>query len=287
MQGRSAGFPNPGRYSRHVRRRSQAAEGRRGNLIVSYSIVIPARYASTRLPGKPLRLLAGKPILQHVYACATTTKASTIIIATDSDDIRVYMQNLGAEVCMTSPEHQSGTERIAEVIRKMSLPDDEIIVNLQGDEPFMPADCIEQVASMLGDDRAANVATLCTPITAVEQIFDSNVVKVVTDKNGYALYFSRAPIPWQRDHFESGHADLDGSVTFQRHIGLYAYRAGYVLEYVQLPRSPLEETEKLEQLRVLWNAGRIAITEAVKIPGPGIDTSSDLEQAEQQVKSTQ
>lgn len=246
---------------------------------MSYTIIIPARYASTRLPGKPLRVLNGKPIIQHVYECACKTSANQIIIATDDARIEQAARSFDADVCMTASHHQSGTERIAEVLDKRNIPQDVIIVNLQGDEPLMPASCLEQVADLLKQNTQADVATLSTTIDSVTELFNSNVVKVVCDKNGNALYFSRAPVPWQRGEFEKQQAQLDIDFHWQRHIGLYAYRASYIKEYIRLSPSPIEQLESLEQLRVLWHGGRIAVGEAVEIPGPGIDTPEDLEQA--------
>ena len=251
-----------------------------------YSIVIPARFAATRLPGKPLREIAGKPLLQHVYECARRTQARQIIIATDDERIQAAATAFGADVCMTSSHHQSGTQRINEVILSRNIADDEIIVNLQGDEPLMPAACIEQVADVLASNPLAQMSTLVTPVIHEDEVFDSNVVKVVVNKLGFALYFSRASIPWQRGCYEQHRIDHNDTWTCLRHIGIYSYRAAYIKEYVTLSPSPLEEIESLEQLRVLWHGGNIAVGEAVEIPGPGVDTEKDFAKVSQLLASS-
>ena len=247
---------------------------------MAYTIVIPARFASTRFPGKPLEKLAGKPIIQHVHECAKRSKASHIIIATDDERIAKSAEEFGADVCMTSDLHASGTERINEVITQRNIADNEIIVNLQGDEPLMPATCLDQVAELLGNDDSAVMATLSSPIETPDDIFNSNIVKVVRDKDKRALYFSRAPIPWQRGEFDKNTSDLSIEFNWQRHIGLYAYRAAYIKEYISLAPGPLEKIESLEQLRILWHGGKIIVDEAAEIPGPGIDTKEELQKAE-------
>lgn len=246
---------------------------------MSFCIVIPARYDSSRLPGKPLRDLAGKPLLQHVYECATRSNACTVIIATDDERIQDAAVGFGARVCMTASHHKSGTERIAEVITSSGITDDTIIVNLQGDEPMMPSACLDQVANLLTDNPDCVMATLCEPITTAEDIFDPNVVKVVRDNKGHALYFSRAPIPWHRESFARSNKQIpEQQDIYYRHIGLYAYTAGFVQRYLTAEVSPLEKIESLEQLRVLWHGERIAIGIAVASPGPGVDTEQDLKQ---------
>ncbi len=248
---------------------------------MQFHIIIPARYASSRLPGKPLRQLAGKSILQHVYEQASKSKASSIIIATDDERIQQTAEAFGAEVCMTSSEHNSGTERLAEVIEKKAFAENEIILNLQGDEPLMPSVCIDQVASLLQSQPECKMASLCEAITNAEDLFDPNVVKVVLNRHKQAIYFSRATIPWHRDAFAKSKTEIPKSTDpFYRHIGLYAYRAGFVKQYLKLPASPLEKIESLEQLRVLWHDYKIAMAVASQSPGPGIDTEADLKQAE-------
>ena len=245
---------------------------------MSFRVIIPARYESTRLPGKPLREMAGKPMIQYVHDCASNSESEQVIIATDDVRIQQAAEAFGAEVCMTSTEHRSGTERLAEVIETMQIDDADIIVNVQGDEPLMPTICINQVASALANTPQANVATLCTPIKSHDELFDPHIVKVVRDSNNMALYFSRAPIPWHREEFTTGPDSLPADNTpYYRHIGLYAYRAGYIREYVKLAACDLEQAESLEQLRVLYHGGRIVCVEAHEVPGPGVDTEADLE----------
>ncbi len=238
-------------------------------------IIIPARYASKRLPGKPLLDIAGRPLIQRVYECAQRCAASSITIATDDPRIEKAARGFGAKVCLTSGEHRSGTDRIAEVIARLELKAEEIVVNLQGDEPLMPPALIEQVAQCLESHPEAAMATACHAISDVETLLNPNVVKVVWDHNGYALYFSRAPIPWPRDKML--HGDHQAPIGAYRHIGVYAYRAGFVSRYAAWPACALEQTEQLEQLRVLWRGERIAVCEAGELPGPGVDTAEDLE----------
>jgi len=235
-----------------------------------FKVVIPARYASTRLPGKPLRLIGDRPMLQHVYDRAQQSGAETVIIATDDTRIEQAGLAFSASVCMTSAEHASGTERLGEVVEKMQWYDDEIIVNVQGDEPLIPPVLISQVAADLAGHADAMVATLAHPVGSAAEAQDPNVVKVVRDRSGYALYFSRAAIPFCRDPQD---ADAFGQL---RHIGLYAYRAGFLRHYRKLEAAPLEQVEKLEQLRVLWHGMKIYVGEATQLPGPGVDTEDDL-----------
>lgn len=248
---------------------------------MAFSIVIPARYASTRLPGKPLLPINGKPMLQHVHERACASDAHQVIIATDDQRIQQAAEQFGATVCLTAETHRSGTERIAEVIDKHNIAEDEIIVNLQGDEPLMPAICLNQVADALAEAADASISSLCAPIDTAHELFDPHIVKVVRDANDYALYFSRAPIPWHRDEYVSTQDVLpsDGTPYF-RHIGLYAYRAAYIKEYLQSADCPLEKAESLEQLRALWHGHRIIVPLATETPGPGIDTEADLKKVE-------
>lgn len=252
---------------------------------MSFDIIIPARYQSSRLPGKPLRLLAGKPLLQHVYECAQRTAARNIIIATDDDRIATVAQTFAAKVCMTATSHASGTQRIAEVIDQYQIAEDTIVVNLQGDEPLMPAACITQVAALLEKQADAQVATLSAPLHEESELANPNIVKVVSNKLGYALYFSRAMIPYQRDYDAQLLTRALQQGVYQRHIGLYAYRAGYIKEYIQQQPSCYEQLENLEQLRVLWHGGTIAIAEAHVIPGPGVDTEEELRVVEALLRS--
>ncbi|HYA39522.1 MAG TPA: 3-deoxy-manno-octulosonate cytidylyltransferase [Candidatus Methylomirabilis sp.] len=236
-------------------------------------IIIPARYASSRLPGKPLADVAGRPLIQRVHECAVRAGAAAITVATDDDRIRAAAEKFGARVCMTSPLHRSGTDRLAEVIQKLAIDTDEIVVNLQGDEPQMPPTLIQDVAQKLERHPDAVVATACHAIHDRDTIMNPNVVKVVCDANGYALYFSRAAIPWPREAM----AGAGGSFHAQRHIGLYAYRAGFVRRFTVWPACPPEEVEQLEQLRVLWYGERIVVHDARELPAAGVDTPEDLE----------
>lgn len=242
-----------------------------------YRIVIPARYASTRLPGKPLLPLAGKPLLAWVHARARDCAAAEVIIATDDERIRAVAEAFGAIVEMTAVEHASGTDRIAEVAQRRAWGERDIVVNLQGDEPSMPAALIEQVAGLLSEYPQADLATLATPIQQREEYFDPNAVKVVTDLEGRALYFSRAPIPWFRDQVEPDGAEL--AAVARRHIGIYAYRVGALRRLAALSPAPLEHIEKLEQLRALAHGLHIQVGEASCRPGPDVNTSEDLARA--------
>ncbi|WP_068977463.1 3-deoxy-manno-octulosonate cytidylyltransferase [Aeromonas sp. EERV15] len=241
---------------------------------MSFVVVIPARYASTRLPGKPLADIHGKPMVQHVVEKALQSGADRVIVATDDVRVQQALQTTGVEVCMTSPDHQSGTERLAEVCRHYGFAADTIIVNVQGDEPLIPPAIIRQVADNLAA-ATAPMATLSVPIKDAEEAFNPNAVKVVTDKDGYALYFSRASIPWDRDRFAKSHELIGGH--YQRHIGIYAYRAGFIQRYVDWAPSVLEQVEALEQLRVLWYGEKIHVALALEAPPVGVDTQADLE----------
>ena len=241
-----------------------------------FKVVIPARYASVRLPGKPLLEIAGKPMIQHVYERAMESGAEEVVIATDSQQVADACQAFSADVCMTSAEHRSGSDRIAEVVTQRKWSEDEIVVNLQGDEPCMPAELLTQVAEDMNRHEAAGVTTLSAAISDRKILFDPHVVKVVTDLQGYALYFSRAPIPWHRDEFIHAESPLPTDTGFSRHIGLYAYRAGYLSRFVAWEHAPIERAESLEQLRVLWHGGRIHVSTAKVDPGHGVDTRGDL-----------
>ena len=249
-----------------------------------FKVVLPARYASSRLPGKPVLDIAGRPMIQHVYERACESGAAEVVIATDDERVALCAKDFDAEVCMTSTAHHSGTDRIAEVVKKLGWADDAIVVNLQGDEPCMPAQLVNQVATDMASHTHANITTLSSKITDRKTLFDPHAVKVVTDTEGYALYFSRAPIPYHRDEFLSGQGDvLPQGVPFSRHIGLYAYRAAFLEQFVSWPPAPLEQAESLEQLRVLWHGGVIHVTEAAVEPGHGVDTEEDLQRAAQQL----
>lgn len=243
---------------------------------MGFVVVIPARYASSRLPGKPLADIAGKPMIEWVWRQAIQSGAARVVIATDHPEVQSAAQQFGAEVLMTSPAHNSGTERLAEVVNQLGLSPDTVVVNVQGDEPFIPPRIIAQVAANLSKQHKARMATLAVPLQHATEISNPNVVKVVTDQNGYALYFSRAAIPFDRDSKFS----LQLTEHYRRHIGIYAYRAGFILDYVQWPASTLEQIECLEQLRVLWQGESIHVDTALEIPPVGVDTPDDLAAAQ-------
>lgn len=242
---------------------------------MSFTVIIPARLASSRLPEKVILDLAGKPIIQWVYEKALASGANQVWIAPDDDKVKQIAEGFGAQVIMTSPDHNSGTERLAEVVQSLNLPDDEIVVNVQGDEPLLPTENIDQLAQNLARSGAP-MATLSVAISDVDEVFNPNAVKVVTDKQGFALYFSRAPIPYERDNFQTSPVTQVGG-HFQRHIGIYAYRADFIRRYVSWPASSLEQIESLEQLRVLWHGEKIHVAEAKVVPPAGVDTQDDLD----------
>lgn len=244
---------------------------------MGFYVVIPARYASTRLPAKPLKEIAGKPMIQHVYERACQSDAAQVIIATDDTRIETVVKAFGAPVCMTSTAHNSGTDRLQEVAIKMALKPEDIIVNVQGDEPLIPPAVINQVAKNLAHNIYASVATLSEPIHSLEDFRNPNIVKVVSDQTGKALYFSRAPIPWPRDHFAQTEINtLPAGFFAQRHIGIYAYRVALLNRFITWSQAVLEKIESLEQLRVLANGEAIHIAEAcTQVPG-GVDTEADL-----------
>ena len=245
--------------------------------MTAFKVVIPARYQSTRLPGKPLLEIGGKPMIQHVYDRACQSAADAVVIATDDARIEAAVKGFGGEVCMTSAELQSGTDRLAEVVTTLGWSDDQIVVNLQGDEPEMPAALINQVADDMASHADAVMTTLGFPLSRFADVIDPNVVKLVRDKAGYAQYFSRAPIPWHRNEFANGLQSPASLELFYRHIGLYAYRAGFLREFVSWEPAPTEMTESLEQLRVLWHGRKIHVSIADQSPGIGVDTQADLD----------
>ncbi|TVO68878.1 3-deoxy-manno-octulosonate cytidylyltransferase [Sedimenticola selenatireducens] len=244
---------------------------------MNFKVVIPARYASTRLPGKPLLNIGGKPMIQHVHTRAIESGADQVVVATDDIRIADCVRDFGGEVCITQADHRSGTDRIAEVVKQYGWQEDEIVVNLQGDEPDMPSALLLQVAKDMAAHTDASMTTLSAKMSEKSQLFDPNVVKLVTDAKGYALYFSRAPIPWNRDQFADQANIPDLVEGHHRHIGLYAYRAGFLARYVQWQPAPLEALESLEQLRVLWQGEKIHVSEATIMPGHGVDTQQDLD----------
>ncbi|MCW8885113.1 MAG: 3-deoxy-manno-octulosonate cytidylyltransferase [Motiliproteus sp.] len=245
---------------------------------MAFTVIIPARYASSRLPGKPLMDIAGKTMLQHVYERASLSEAERVIIATDDERIEQAARKFGAEVCMTSENHPSGTDRLQEVVTLLGLYSDDIVVNVQGDEPLIPPRIINQVAHNLAAEPMASIATLSEPIEDIDSLLNPNVVKVVSDDNGRALYFSRAPIPWPRDQYQAGGLKtLPSDYDYQRHIGIYAYRVKLLNDFVRWPPCDLERTECLEQLRAMWNGAHIQVAPADEAPPPGVDTEEDLE----------
>lgn len=246
---------------------------------MNFKVVIPARYASVRLPGKPLLMLAGKPMIEHVWLRATASGADEVLIATDDQRIASAAAGFGAETCMTNPGHQSGTDRIAEVAGRYNWSDETIVVNLQGDEPLMPPANIRQVATLLAEDQGAAIATLCTPINDPESFTDPTVVKVVRDRAGRALYFSRAPIPAVREAGDGPQASA------LRHLGLYAYRIGALCRLAGEQPCALEQLERLEQLRALWLGLSIRVELAAEPTGPGVDSPADIDEVTRQLEA--
>jgi 3-deoxy-manno-octulosonate cytidylyltransferase (CMP-KDO synthetase) len=244
-----------------------------------YRVVIPARYGSTRLPGKPLLSLAGRPMIQWVYERARRSAAHEIIVATDDERIAQVARGFGATVCMTAYSHASGTDRIAEVATRARWPEGDIVVNLQGDEPLLPEALLDQVAGLLQARPDAQIATLAVPLRHEAEWRDPNVVKVVTDLAQQALYFSRAQIPFARDGASAGDAGHEGHAraAARRHVGLYAYRVGALRRIAALPASTLERLEQLEQLRALEHGMRICVADALVPPGPDVNSAQDLE----------
>jgi 3-deoxy-manno-octulosonate cytidylyltransferase (CMP-KDO synthetase) len=253
-------------------------------MTLRFKVVIPARYASTRLPGKPLLDIAGKPMIAHVCEKALQAGAEEVVIATDDERIMQAVTDLGIRAVMTRPDHQSGTERITEVAEICAWADDEIIVNLQGDEPLMPPEIIQQLAAVLAEQQHAGIATLAAKIVDIEEIFNPNAVKVVLNKAGYALYFSRAPIPWDRDGFAQRSKQSSEKMPYYRHIGMYAYSVAFLKRYCQWESSVLETVESLEQLRILWHGEAIRVKVVDKTPAAGVDTAEDLLRVEEQMR---
>jgi len=242
---------------------------------MDFHVVIPARFASTRLPGKPLLQIAGKPMVVRVAEQAAKSGARQIWIATDHQPIIAAVHEHGFKACLTHAHHASGTDRIAEVVEQHNWPDDTIVVNVQGDEPLMPPALIRAVAEHLHNHPECAIATACHPIHDADAMRNPNIVKVVLDKGGNALYFSRAPIPWPRDAFAQGSA-LPENFTALRHIGIYAYRAGFLRTFRQLAPAAIEQAEALEQLRALWHGYKIGVTVTSDVPPCGVDTEADL-----------
>ena len=244
-----------------------------------FVVAIPARYAASRLPGKPMRLLAGEPLVLHVARHALAAGAREVWVAADDARIADALAGSGVRIAMTSPHHASGTDRLAECAALAGWGDDTVVVNLQGDEPFAPAAGIRAVARLLRSS-GAEMATLAAAVVDVETLFDPNAVKVVLAASGDALYFSRAPIPWPRDAFADDRACMPGGQHWLRHIGIYAYRAGFLRRFAGMPAGRLEQLESLEQLRVLEAGFRIAVAATPAPFPPGVDTPQDLARAE-------
>ena len=253
--------------------------------IPDFIVAIPARYASTRLPGKPLRLIGGTPMILHVAQRALAAGAREVWVATDDARIADALQGSGVRVAMTSPKHASGTDRLAECARIAGWAEEAVVVNLQGDEPFAPVDGIACVARAVVDS-GAGIATLATPIDDIDTLLDPNAVKVVRADNGDALYFSRAPVPWPRDAFARDRTTMPEG-QWLRHIGIYGYRVRALRAFAELPPGRLEQVEALEQLRVLEAGWRIAVALAPSPFPPGVDTEADLLRAEHACKELQ
>lgn len=248
---------------------------------MDFHVVIPARHASTRLPGKPLLHIAGKPMVVRVAEQAAQSGAQQIWIATDHHAIASAVHEHGFKACLTKESHTSGTDRIAEVVEQQGWPDDTIVVNVQGDEPLIPPALIRAVAEHLHQHPECAVATACHPIHDEASMRNPNIVKTVLDQQGNALYFSRAPIPWPRDAFAAGSSGLPDDLPVLRHIGIYAYRAGFLRAYGQLAPTAIEQFEALEQLRVLYYGYKIGVAIAEQAPPAGVDTEQDLHAARQ------
>jgi 3-deoxy-manno-octulosonate cytidylyltransferase (CMP-KDO synthetase) len=244
---------------------------------VNFSVLIPARYASTRLPGKPLADIAGKPMIVRVAERAQASGAARVAVATDDRRIAAVVEAHGYTACMTRPDHPTGTDRLAEAALQLGLADDAIVVNVQGDEPLLAPDLIRSMAALLAAHGDAAMATACHLIADPAEAFNPNVVKVVLDRAGYALYFSRATIPWARDAFAVNRERIPKGLPLYRHYGLYAYRVGFLRAFPTLAPAPVERFEALEQLRALWHGYRIIVEVTTGTPAPGVDTPEDLE----------
>lgn len=245
---------------------------------MSFKVVIPARYSSVRLPGKPLLEIAGKPMVVHVVERALESGAEQVIVATDHEDIATAVKSYGYQAMMTRVDHVSGTDRIAEVAHSMGWSHETIVVNVQGDEPLIAPVLIRDVANSLIEHPDAAIATACHPIHDKASMLDPNIVKVVMDDHGHAMYFSRAPIPYARDAFATGQ-DIPPGMPVYRHIGIYAYRTSFLNAYSHLPPATIEQYESLEQLRALWHGYKISVSITADAPALGVDTEHDLTRA--------
>jgi 3-deoxy-manno-octulosonate cytidylyltransferase (CMP-KDO synthetase) len=245
--------------------------------VTPFVVIVPARLASTRLPRKPLADIGGVPMVVRVARAAAASGADRVVVAADSPEIVDACSAHGVDALLTRADHASGTDRLAEAVEHLGLADDVLVVNVQGDEPLMPAAVVRRVAEALAQRTDCAIATACHPLHDAAEFFSPNVVKVVTDANGRALYFSRAPIPWSRDAFASARDRLPPGLPARRHVGLYAYRAGFLRRFPQLPPAALEQHESLEQLRALAHGFGIAVIELTEALPPGVDTPEDLE----------
>ena len=252
----------------------------------AFNVVVPARHASTRLPGKPLLDIAGTPMVVHVARRARASGAAEVIVATDHYVIADTVRRHGFDVELTASEHPSGTDRIAEVVRKRGWPDSQIVLNVQGDEPLIEPRLISALARTLAESADAAIATVCTGLDNIDDFTDPNIVKVVLDKHGYALYFSRACIPYPRDAFRATTRAFPPDLPAYRHIGLYAFRCRFLHAYSELAPAAIERHEALEQLRALWHGFRIAVTVCEEAPIAGIDTEADLERVRRHIEGT-
>ncbi len=250
---------------------------------MEFRVIIPVRYDSRRLPGKSLMDICGKPMIQHVYEHAQNSGADSVVIATDSDKVAKAAEAFDAQVCMTSADHQSGTERLTETVEALEYDDDDIIINVQGDEPLISPDTIRQVARSLDEHENVKVASVCEPIHKLDDLLNSNSVKVVLNRRSFAMYFSRSPIPWQLPLKTNDTEDL--TENYFRHIGIYGYRVSVLKDYINWTESPYEALESLEQLRVLWNGYRIFMSVIEKNNSIGVDTVEDLEKVREIIKS--
>ncbi|MBX3680480.1 3-deoxy-manno-octulosonate cytidylyltransferase [Cognatazoarcus halotolerans] len=245
--------------------------------MAGFKVVIPARFASSRLPGKPLADIGGKPMVVRVLERARQAGADEVWVATDHSGVAAAVESAGGSVVLTREDHPSGTDRLAEVVARLGWDDETLVVNVQGDEPLIEPTLVSRVAQVLADDREASIATASHPIDDPEELFNPNVVKVVCDSHDRALYFSRASIPWARDAFADGGRGVPPGFVMQRHVGLYAYRAAFLRRYADLQPSPIETWEALEQLRALWHGYRIRVLAIDSAPPAGVDTQADLE----------
>ncbi len=248
---------------------------------MSYRIVIPARYGSSRLPGKPLADICGKPMVVRVVEAALRSRAAGVWVATDDERVADAVRSHGYEVILTRADHATGTDRIAEVAEKLRWNESDIVANVQGDEPLLDPAHIDAAARALEDDATASISTAAHSLESAADFFNPNVVKVVCDSNQRALYFSRAPIPWDRDRLSGKCDELPSDLGARRHVGLYAYRVGFLRRFRGLSVSPLERTESLEQLRALWHGYAIRVIDLAHAPAPGVDTEADLQRVRQ------